>query len=99
MVDFIDKVGIPEQVITNGAPSYTGHKTPLRKLCTREQIHVRVIEAEQKNQNHAAEQEIGMLKKKWRRQQMKKDVPKQLWDCGMVYESKLMNRHARGPDG
>ena len=67
LADFIDNIGLPERLITIGAPSYTGHKTPFRKLCTRERIDVRVTKAEQKNQNHAAEREIGMLKKKWRR--------------------------------
>ena len=35
LADFINNVGILEQLITNGAPSYSGHKTPFRKLCTR----------------------------------------------------------------
>ena len=38
-------------------------------------------------------------RKKWRRRQTKRDVPKQLWDYGMVYESELMNRYTRGPNG
>ena len=30
---------------------------------------------------------------------MKRDVPKQLWDYGMMYKFKLMKKYAGGPDG
>ena len=51
-----------------------------------------------KNQNHAAEREIGTLAKRWRLRMTKKKVPKRLWDFGLVYESELLSRMARGSD-
>ena len=99
LADFIDDVGVPQQLITDGAASYIGPKTPFRRLCTRERISLHTTEPGQKNQNHAAEHEIGQLKKKWRRRRLKRGIPNRLWDYGMVYESELMNRYARGPDG
>jgi hypothetical protein len=36
------------------------------------------------NQNHAAEREIGELKKRWRNRMLKKKVPIRLWDYGLV---------------
>ena len=58
-----------------------------------------MTEPGQKNQNHAAEREIGELKKRWRRRMAKKDISKRLWDYGMVHEAELMSRCSRGPDG
>jgi hypothetical protein len=51
-----------------------------------------------KNQNHAAEREIGRLAKRWRLQMTRKRVPKHLWDFGLVYESELLSGMARGSD-
>ena len=48
------------------------------------------------NQNHAAEREIGELKKRWRSRMLKKKVPTRLWDYGLVYESSILNRIPRG---
>jgi hypothetical protein len=52
----------------------------------------------QKNQNHAVEREIGFLAKQWKLRMTKKKVPKWLWDFGLIYESKLLSRMARGND-
>ena len=70
--DFCDDVGIPEILWTDGAAEYTGQNTPFRKLCTRQRITLFTTESGQKNQNHAAEREIGMLKKRWRNRMIKK---------------------------
>ena len=51
-----------------------------------------------KNQNHAAESEIGLLARCWKLCMMKKKVPKHLWDFGLVYESELLCQMARGTD-
>ena len=51
-----------------------------------------------KNQNHAAERKIGFLAKRWKLRMTKKKVPKRLWDFGLIYESELLSRMARGND-
>ena len=50
-----------------------------------------------KNQNHAAEREIGILAQRWRSRMEKKQVPKRLWERGLVYESEILSRMAWGP--
>ena len=62
-------------------------------------IILHTTEQGRKNQNHAAEREIGILDKRWKLQMTKKNVPKQLWDFGLVYESKLLSQMALGTTG
>ena len=97
--DFVEDVGIPSVLWTDGAKEYVGQHTDFRKSCNKHRIALHMTEPGQKNQNHAAEREIGELKKRWRRRRAKKDASHRLWDYGMVYETELMNRYARGPDG
>jgi hypothetical protein len=61
-------------------------------------IMLHTTEQGRKNQNHAAEREIGFLAKRWKLRMTKKNVPKRLWDFGLVYESELLSRMARGND-
>ncbi len=97
--DFVDDVGIPETLWVDGAKEYVGRNTEFKKACRKYRIDLRMTEPGQKNQNHAAEREIGELKRRWRRRRAKKNASHQLWDYGMVYETELMNRYSRGPDG
>jgi hypothetical protein len=60
-------------------------------------VRMRRSEVGRSNQNHAAEREIGELKKRWRSRMLKKKVPTRLWDYGLVYESNILNRIPRGP--
>jgi hypothetical protein len=60
-------------------------------------IMIHKTEQGRKNQNHAAEREIGFLAKCWKLQMMKKKVPKRLWDYGLIYDdSELLSCMARG---
>ena len=61
-------------------------------------ILLHTTEQGHKNQNHAAEREIGFLAKWWKLRMTKKKVPKRLWDFGLIYESELLSRMARGAD-
>jgi hypothetical protein len=54
------------------------------------QIKLHTAEQGRKNQNHAAEREIGFLKK---------NVYSQLWDYGLVYKGELLTRMSCGDDG
>jgi len=98
LVDFTDDVGIPETLVTDGAGEFTGKNTEFTKEARRMRIKMFTTEQGRKNQNHAAEREIGMLAKRWKLRMRKKKVPKRLWDYGLVYESELLSRMARGRD-
>ena len=76
LVDFMDDVGIPEQLVTDGATEFTGRHTEFVKEACRMWIKLHMTEQGQKNQNHAAEHEISFLAKWWKLQMNKKRVPK-----------------------
>ena len=61
-------------------------------------IRLHTSEQGRKNQNQAVEPKIGFLAKRWRARMHKKKVPKRLQDFGLVYESELMLKMARGRD-
>jgi hypothetical protein len=97
--DFCDDVGIPQELWTDGGKECVGRNTEFRRTCNKRGIRLFTTEPGKKNQNHAAERDIGELKKRWRRRRTKKDASHRLWDCGMVHEAELMKRYARGRDG
>jgi len=98
LVEFTDDVGIPDQLVTDGATEFTGKNTDFVKEACRMRIRLHTAGQGQKNQNHAAEREVGTLSKRWKLQMTKKNVPKRLWDFGLVYESEILSRTARGSD-
>jgi hypothetical protein len=55
-----------------------------------------VLKSGRSNQNYAAEREIGELKKRWRNRMTRKNVPRRLWDYGLIYEAGILNRIPRG---
>ena len=63
-------------------------------------MRIKLFTTEQgrKNQNHAAEREIGFLAKRWKMRVTKTNVPKRLWDFGLIYEAELLSQMARGDD-
>jgi hypothetical protein len=50
------------------------------------------------NQNYKAESKINVLKRKWQALMLKLNVPRRLWDFGLVLCAEIMSRTARGPD-
>ena len=76
LVDFTDDVGIPEMLTTDGAGEFTGRNTNFVKEARRMRIKLHTTEQGRKNQNHAAEREIGILSKRWKLRMRKKRVPK-----------------------
>ena len=96
LTEFTDDVGIPDSLMTDGAPEIIGPGTEFMKEVNRLKIRMRRSEVGRSNQNHAAEREIGELKKRWRNRMLKKKVPTRLWDYGLMYESNILNRIPRG---
>jgi Reverse transcriptase (RNA-dependent DNA polymerase) len=98
LIEFTDDVGIPERLVTDGATEFTGRHTAFVKEARRMRIQLHTTEQGRKNQNYAAESEIGLLARRWKLRMHRKKVPKRLWDFGLVYESELLCRMARGAD-
>ena len=80
LIDFTD-VSILETLVMDGATEFTGKHTDFIKQQAR-QMWIKLHTAEQgrKNQNHAAEREIGFLSKCWKLRMQKRNVYSWLWD-------------------
>ncbi len=98
LIEFTNDVGIPDELITDGATEFTGKHTEFVKQCRRMRSRTRWTKSGRKNQNYAAEGEIGILSRRWRHRMTKKNVPKRLWDFGLIYKSEILSRMARGND-
>jgi len=99
LTDMSDDVGIPDVLTTDGASEMTGRHTEFVREANRLKVKLLTTEQGRKNQNYAAEREIGELKKRWKHRMNKKRVPKRLWDYGLVYEAEILSRVSRGKDG
>jgi hypothetical protein len=62
LIDFTDDVGIPETLVMDGATEFTGKHTDFIKQARRMRIKLHTAEQGRKNQNHAAEREIGFYR-------------------------------------
>jgi hypothetical protein len=98
LIDFMDDV-VPEMLMTDGATEFTGRHTDFIKQALQMRIKLHTAEQGRKNQNHAAEREIGFLAKRWKLRMQKKKVPSRLWDYGLVYEGELLSMISHGEDG
>jgi hypothetical protein len=65
LIDFTDDVGIPEDLVTDGAGEFTGKNTEFVKEARQMRIQLHTMESGRHNQNHAAELEIMHLGKCW----------------------------------
>ena len=99
LAQFIDEVGVPACLTADLAGEQTGASTLFSKLVRHHRIDIKWSEKGTGKQNHRAEREIGLLKERWRRRMADLNVPKRLWDYGLVYEAGILNRVARGQDG
>ena len=93
-----DNVGIPDTLITDGEMEFTGKNTDFVRESKCMHILLHITKQGCKNQKHAAEQEIGMLGKCCKLCMTKKNVPKWLWDFGLIYKAEIMLRMACGSD-
>jgi len=93
---FITDVGIPDTIIVNNAPEQMGTNSEFIKVCRQYKIQHLQTEPYTPRQNRA-ELSIREIKKKWRLRMQKQNVPRRLWDFGLVWVSKINNRTARGP--
>lgn len=82
--DFCHDFGIPEHLTFDGAQSQVGKKTLFMETIRINQIDHHISEPYNPN-NNPVEGSIRELKKRWYRIMAKKDVPKRLWDYGLVW--------------
>ena len=97
-MDFTDNIRIHENLVTDGAGEFSGRATEFVKKARIIRIRLHTLEQGHRNQNQAAEREIVFPAKCWRARMNKKNVPQWIWDFGLLYESELLSRMARGRD-
>jgi hypothetical protein len=96
--DFADDVGVMDELVCDNAAEQTGPRSDFMKTVRHLKIKLRTTEPHTPKQNDA-KRKIGKIKKRWRHHMITKQVPRRLWDYGLVYESEIMSRMARGPEG
>jgi hypothetical protein len=95
---FAEDVGIPSDLLTDGATELTGPKSKWRTLCRELRTKTRESEPYTQRQNEA-ETSIRELKKRWKHKMVTKGVHARLWDYGCIHQSEIMSRVASGRDG
>jgi hypothetical protein len=97
--DFVDDVGVPNTLICNLATEQVGPHTPMMKEVRHLRIRMHNAEKGHSSQNHKAETEICELKTRWKTCMTERQVPKRLWDYGLVYISEILSIIARQSTG
>jgi len=97
---FVEEIGDPpEHLTTDMAPAFVGRLTKFRKNLTADRVKFTNSESGRKNQNYAAEAEIGMLRRKWRRMKQQRGIPDRLWSFGMKHIASISQFLPRGRNG
>ena len=84
-------------MVVDGAQEQVGKNTEFSRTCKFYKIQQCQTKPYTPRQNKA-EAAIGEVKKRWCNKMQSKNVPKQLWDYGLVWVSEISNRTAHGPD-
>ena len=92
-----EDVGIPGEIVVDGAAEQVGPKSTFMKTVNYLRTKVKQTKPYSPWQNQA-ESAIRELKKRWKHRMATKNIPRRLWDYGLVYESEVMSRTARGED-
>jgi hypothetical protein len=95
---FAEDVGIPAELVMDGANELTGYQSKFWILCRKLCIKTRESEPYTQKQNEA-ETSIRELKKRWKHKMVTKGVHRRLWDFGCVHQSEIMCRIASYCDG
>jgi hypothetical protein len=95
---FAEDIGIPADLVTDGAAELTAPQSNFRKLCRDLRIRTRESEPYTQKQNEA-ETSIRELKKRWKHKMVTKGVHRRLWDFGCIHQSEIMCRIASSRDG
>jgi Integrase core domain. len=90
---FVNDVGIPNQMVYDGAGEQTGRSSKFDQLVRHYKISNHVIEPFSPWQNKA-ESGIRIIKARWKRLMIKRKVPKRLWDFALVWIAQIYSRSA-----
>lgn len=93
--NFIDDVGVPNKIVVDGAQEQVGSNSEFAKTCRKVKSKLGQTEPYTPRQNRC-EYYIGELKRRWRTSMLTRNIPKRLWDFGMMYHAEIMSRTARG---
>ena len=96
--EFIQDVGVPNIIVVDNAPEQVGPKTKFQKVVKFNQCSMRTTEPHTSKQNKV-EPMIGRLRRRWRQTMTKNQVPRRLWDYGLVWEAEIISRLATSPTG
>ena len=91
--EFITDFGVPDKIVMDGASEQTGWKTTFMQQIRKHHIDFPITEPERYNQSKA-EGVIREIRKKWFSVMTKSAVPKRLWDYGLRWVVKIMQRTA-----
>ena len=95
---FCQEFGVPDKLAFDGSKEQWQRKTEFMKQIRKSDIDFHVIEPDRHNQN-PCEGVIREVRRKWFRTMIRKRVPRRLWDYGMRWVCKTMQRtstQARG---
>ena len=90
-----EDVGVPAEIVVDGAAEQVGPRSEFMKTVNYLRTKIKQTEPYSPWQNQA-ESAIRELKKRWKHRMSVKKIPRRLWDYGLVYESEIMSRIARG---
>jgi hypothetical protein len=79
LVQFIQEVGVPTDMVADGAAETTGENTEFVQNIRKYQIHLKYTEPYTPRQNFAKRM-IGEIKRRWRHRAAMRSVPNRLWD-------------------
>ena len=88
---FCQEFGVPDKLTFDGSKEQGHRKTKLMKQTRKSNIGFHVIEPDRHNQN-PCEGVIREVRCKWIRTMIPKRVPRRLWDYGMRWVCKTMQR-------
>ena len=92
-----EDIGVPNEIVCDGAAEQVGPRSDFYKTVNYLRMRIKRTEPYSPWQNNA-ESAIRELKKRWKHRMATKRIPRRLWDYGLVYESEIMSRTARGDD-
>jgi hypothetical protein len=95
LLDLIKDIGVPQQLVADGAQEQVGRKTLFAKTVRKYNIDFRQTEPYTPRQNHAG-RIIGELRRRWRYLVNSRTISPRLWDYGCVYLSEILSRTAKG---
>lgn len=91
---FGQDVGVPREMVSDNSKEQTKYGTEFMKLLGQWRTISRSIELLSPWQ-HLAENVIGILKSKWKRRMVQRNVPASLWDFGFVWEAEIYSCTAK----